>query len=156
MGPTTFISYVKGVFINLKGSIQLQADDIALVYGEKDPLSLKQAIEADQDINTSKTKYIQFQGRARLEYFTQRSLNIIMLGNEKLDRVDSYKYLGMIIDACLTFNSHWPHQEKDYSHDFCHKACPTHEEQESCLGTFRKSRASPAFSREGEERRWVR
>lgn len=124
MGPTTFIFYVNGVFkLNLKGSIQLYADDIALVYGEKDPQALKQAIEADLktikhyfnslglDINTNKTKYVQFQGRARLEFFTQRSLNI-MLGSEKLERVDSYKYLGLIIDECLTFKPHIDHIKK--------------------------------------------
>lgn len=124
LGPISFIFYINGVFkLNLKGSIQLYADDIALVYGEKDPQTLKHAIESDLttirhyfnslglDINNSKTKYVQFQGRARLEYFTERSLNI-MIGNDKLERVANYKYLGLFIDECLSFQPHISHIKK--------------------------------------------
>lgn len=121
LGPTSFIFYINGVFkLNLKGSLQLYADDIAIVYGEKDSQSLKIAIESDLttirhyfnslglDINNSKTKYVQFQGRTRLEYFTERSLNI-MIGSDKLERVEHYKYLGLFIDECLSFQPHISH-----------------------------------------------
>lgn len=124
LGPTLFIFYVNEVFkLNLKGSIQLYADDIALVYGEKDNNSLKQSIESDLqkinvffnslclEINSSKTKYIQFKGRTGLVLFNERSLNIV-LGNETLERVKVYKYLGLYIDELLSFSEHVSHIRK--------------------------------------------
>lgn len=91
MGPSLFIFYINSVFkLNLKGNIQLYADDVAQVYGKKDSTFLKMTIKSDLknlkhffnilclDINTEKTKYVQFSGRTKLEFFTERSFNICL------------------------------------------------------------------------------
>ncbi|CRK87125.1 CLUMA_CG000913, isoform A [Clunio marinus] len=57
------------------------------------------------DINFTKTSYVQFHGRKKLEFFTQHSMNI-EISHQKIERVESYKYLGLIIDEQLTFENH--------------------------------------------------
>ncbi|CRK95603.1 CLUMA_CG009062, isoform A [Clunio marinus] len=95
----------------------MYADDIAISYGELNPKDLRDSIVDDLvtlkcffnklslDINFTKTSYLQFQGRARFEYFTEKSLNIKVFNN-KIERVETYKYLGLLIDESLTFQKH--------------------------------------------------
>jgi hypothetical protein len=118
LGPLSFIFYINGIFsIPLKGSIQAYADDIAIVYGLNSQSELKQAIQDDLMtinnflsshcllINPLKTKYLLFHGRASLEYFTERSLQITF--NDKIiERVTNFRYLGLIIDERLDFSAH--------------------------------------------------
>lgn len=113
-----FIFYINNIFsLPLNGDIFLYADDIAIVYGAKDKLSLKDKMEQDLillncwlenhflKMNLRKTKYILFQGRASLDNFVSNSLKI-SLDNSLIERVDSYDYLGVIIDEKLKFDSH--------------------------------------------------
>ncbi|CRL03416.1 CLUMA_CG016633, isoform A [Clunio marinus] len=44
-------------------------------------------------------------GRRRLEYFTENSLDI-KLYDQKIERVENYKYLGLFIDESLSFIKH--------------------------------------------------
>lgn len=118
LGPKLFNFYINSICkVNFKGSLQLFADDAALVYGESDTTVLKLAIEYDlklisnwvdahfMSLNTTKTNYILFHGRKSLEYFTQLSMNI--LANDKpIERVESARFLGLIIDEKLNFTDH--------------------------------------------------
>jgi hypothetical protein len=116
LGPLTFILYINGIFnLKLNGKIQAYADDLAIVYGEKTPEILKASILEDLDqirnflsLNPSKTKYILFRGRARMEYFTDRSLSIYF-ENELIERVESFRYLGYVIDEQLNSQAHIDH-----------------------------------------------
>jgi hypothetical protein len=113
-----FILYINNIFsLPLNGKIFLYADDIALVYGTKDPGELKKQMECDLILlncwlenhflllNLKKTKYILFDGRAQFEFFLPGALDI-NLNNTKIERVSSFQYLGLIIDEKLTFDEH--------------------------------------------------
>ena len=117
-GPKAFIFYINGIFkLELKGKIQLYADDTNLVYGQNSLTELKEAIESDLltiknffhslklDLNASKTKYILFNGRKRFENFTEKNLQIT-LDNTIIERVEFYSCLGMYIDEQLSFDKH--------------------------------------------------
>lgn len=118
LGPTLFLLYIDSISkLELNGKIQMYADDVAIVYGEKSSLELKHAIEHDlleiqswlyrhrMAMNTNKTNYILFNGKKTLENFTQFSLNINIEGKQ-IERVSSAKYLGLIIDEQLNFIDH--------------------------------------------------
>lgn len=126
LGPKAFIFYINDIFkLKLNGQIQLYADDTTIVYGEESLKLLKQAIEQDVrtirkffyslklDLNASKTKYVLFHGRKRLENFTETNLNI-MDGQEIIERVPFFKCLGLLIDERLKFGYHV---------DFVYKKC---------------------------------
>jgi hypothetical protein len=121
LGPLTFIFYINGIFaLSLKGSVQAYADDLAVVYGENTIEELKIAIEEDLKtinmflsahylaVNPSKTNYIFFHGRARMEYFTERSLSI-RFENQIIERKSNIRYLGLVLDERLDFSAHIQH-----------------------------------------------
>lgn len=131
LGPMTFIFYINSIFnLNIRGSIQLYADDIVLVYGENSPSELKTAIESDLKIirdflsahslslNPTKSQFVLFPGRQRhtiplgskyLEDFS------VKCNNEELKRVSFIRYLGLIIDEFLEFKDHIIHISKKIS-----------------------------------------
>jgi hypothetical protein len=113
-----FIIYINSIFtLPLKGTLVLYADDIALVYGAKDDATLKQWMEEDlilincwadnhfMKINLSKTCYIFFTGRAQNDSFISNGINIGLNGM-RINRVESFDYLGLIIDEKLNFKIH--------------------------------------------------
>lgn len=121
LGPTLFNLYINSLTrLKLKGSLQLYADDSAIVYGENDRESLKDAMEADLEkikfwvgahfmaLNVKKTAYVLFSGRRFFENFTHDFLNI-MLNGEKIERVAVSTFLGLRIDERLTFKPHIEH-----------------------------------------------
>ena len=121
---TFFTAATKKIFqLKLRGKIQLFADDTCIAYGEKSLDDLKAAIESDLilirnffftlklDLNAEKTKYVLFYGRKRFQSFTERDLRIT-LGTVKIERVESYKCLGLIIDEKLSYDDHIEHVYK--------------------------------------------
>ena len=117
-GPKAFIFYINGIFkLNLRGRIQLYADDTILVYAENSLVDLKLAIENDLqiihsffhslklDLNAAKTKYMIFNSRKHFEYFTDSRVDI-SLDNVIIERVESYKCLGLVLDEMLNFDKH--------------------------------------------------
>lgn len=109
-----FIIFVNDIFdLPLKGHLQLYADDAALVYSCTDPQTLASYIQHDLDIlynwfynnlmsfNISKTKYIIIQ---------QTGINVdlppILVKGSPIERVFSYKYLGLWIDQRLKWTDH--------------------------------------------------
>ena len=121
LGPTCFLIYINSISrLRLNGDIQLYADDCAIVYNELEFNSMKYRIEDDlkklktwmechfMSINVSKTYYLLFQGRKKLENPAQLSLNV-KYGNEIIDRVEKVKYLGLFIDEDLKFQTHLEH-----------------------------------------------
>lgn len=118
LGPLMFILYINDIFnLKLKGKVQLFADDTTIVYGENSFEELKTAMETDLllirgffnslllDLNASKTKYVLFHGRKRLSNFM--GINLwITLGDQMVERVESYKVLGLTVDEKLSFEQH--------------------------------------------------
>lgn len=118
IAASLFIIYINSIFtLPLRGTLILYADDIALIYGATDVHTLKNWIEDDltlincwvenhfMKINIPKTKYIFFTGRAHNDPFISNGLNI-SLNNIRIERVEYYNYLGLLIDEKLSFKQH--------------------------------------------------
>lgn len=115
IGPLFFIVFVNDLFhLNLKGRIQLYADDAAIIYNSKNLDTLFSDMQQDLNlintwffnngltINASKTKYVIFS-------YTDKFNNInnqLFIGNEKLERVRSTVYLGLTIQQNLKWSEH--------------------------------------------------
>ena len=117
-GPKAFIFYINGIFkLNLRGKVQLYADDTILAYAENSLADLKLAIEHDLrvirfffhslklDLNATKMKYIIFNSRKHFENFTDTRLDVLLDGIN-IERVEFYKCLGLVLDERLNFNKH--------------------------------------------------
>lgn len=113
-----FIIYINSLGqLSLSGYLAIYCDDISIVNTAHDPTSLKIAIENDLSLidqwlnihqltpNRSKSNYILFHNRRRNEVFINRALNI-SFGSHIIKRVESIKYLGLIIDEELIFDRH--------------------------------------------------
>lgn len=114
LGPLLFILYVNDLFnLNLKGKLQMYADDAAIIYNTANDSLLYEAMESDMKtiynwvqinelcINIKKTCYVQITPKNKS--YLNRSL---FLNGQLIDKVKEYKYLGFTIDEKLTWYSH--------------------------------------------------
>lgn len=118
LGPTLFLLYVEDIFeLQLHGNIQLFADDTALVYGCETLESLKFQMESDLKVlnswfndnhlklNIKKSVFLQFYQK-NAEQFNRNSLNHLMIGSDKIERVDKAMYLGLQLSSHLNWTQH--------------------------------------------------
>jgi hypothetical protein len=116
LGPLLFILYINGIFnLKLNGFIQLYADDMAMVFGEKQYSSLKQKMTEDLatiipwlasinlSINFKKTKFIVFRSA---QTNTETIFHNIVYQNNTISATSEYEYLGLTIDKFMTWASH--------------------------------------------------
>ena len=117
LGPSLFVIYINDIVQHKhKCDIQLFADDTLLYcIGEnvdKILLTLNEEInlleewlsENSLKINTSKTKYMIIKNKYNV-ISTQSNIDVCIYGN-KIELVNEYKYLGVIIDDQLSFSKH--------------------------------------------------
>jgi hypothetical protein len=113
LGPLIFLLYVNHVFtLPLNGKLILYADDCALVYGACSYEELSQRMSQDisilitffsslnLQINLKKSKYIIFKPSS------DPIFDSIIVNHQIIERVDSYRYLGLIIDYQLKWTDH--------------------------------------------------
>ena len=116
LGPLLFLVYINDICSNLHGTrVRLYADDTVLYKsgehiiqtGELLQLSLNKlhawCIKNKLTININKTKIMTFGSR---KFIKQHISPTIKIGNEPLDNVQTFKYLGVILDRELKFNAH--------------------------------------------------
>lgn len=110
-----FLIYINDIFeIELEGQMQLYADDIMIIYKGKDVEHMSEIISRDLiklndwfynnllSFNTSKTKYMIIAPKnKRIEQSA-----VIVVNGCPIERVYSYKYLGLIFDHKLMWNDH--------------------------------------------------
>lgn len=115
LGPLFFLIYVNDFFeVNLKGHLQMFADDAALVYSCPSYEELKIQIETDLQtikfyldqnkllINVQKTSFIIFQNNTiGTNIFKEVSFN-----GDSIKRVDTICYLGLHLNSKLNFINH--------------------------------------------------
>lgn len=110
-----FLLYMNDIFhLPLRGRLQLFADDAMIIYSCVNLSTLETWMNEDLalldewfynnllTLNVSKTKFM---------IFTQRSLVVdqfgpVIVDGEQVERVYSYKYLGLVIDSSLTWIDH--------------------------------------------------
>ena len=118
LGPCLFLIYINSLSKQqLKGKLQLYADDSAIVYGEDDELKLKEAIEYDllvidkwlsahkMAIHPGKTVFLIFNVRKNGPRTQLNPLQIFFKGSA-IEQVNKAKFLGLTIDENLTFRHH--------------------------------------------------
>ena len=116
LGPLLFILYIDDLNDYLTESrIGLYADDTALYYSSNSPVELMLTLKIELDtvyewlkackltMNVKKTKYVIFGTTHKLRQLGEVDLSI---GNTPIERVNSFKYLGVLLDESLTVNEH--------------------------------------------------
>ena len=115
VGPLLFIMYINDINSVLQHcKYQLYADDTVLYSsGEiadataRITLDLsnfkKWCIQNKLTINVKKTKYVIFGLKSQLKKISGHTLAI---SDSPIEKVNSYKYLGITLDATLTYNCH--------------------------------------------------
>lgn len=115
IGPLLFLIYINDICkINLKGTPRLFADDTALFYPNIIPelittnmcedLRLLQSYFACNllSLNLKKTKYMIFRSPRK----AQPNTPSIIIGTAIIEKVDSFKYLGLTLDCTLSWDQH--------------------------------------------------
>jgi retron-type reverse transcriptase len=116
LGPLLFIFFIndfKSCISRCK--LHLYADDTILLCNSADVSKIKDDLECDLNqactwfarnklhLNISKCKFMMF-GTSRRLQFTQPPE--IYIDNERLEQVESYKYLGLWMDSTLSWKHH--------------------------------------------------
>ena len=116
LGPMLFSIYVNDLSnVIERCKYQLYADDTVIYFTGEDLNASTNILEKDLEnftkwckgnalaINASKSKYICFGMKSQTRKILNHSL---FMNNIKLDKVSSYKYLGIQIDAYLNFHKY--------------------------------------------------
>ena len=116
LGPLLFLVYINDLDqLKLHAKISLYADDTVLYISGASPQDLIQKLQEDLNkvenwckrnrltINAKKTKVVILGTSKQMCKYKPRPL---ILNNEPLQYVDSYKYLGVTLDNHLTYNTH--------------------------------------------------
>ena len=106
LGPTLFTIYINDLAEQISGNINFYADDTILY--NSDLTVLKKDLEKTHNwcnqnlltINCKKSQWMKINlANKNLKYVT------LSLGNTRLDNVKEYKYLGVVIDSRLNFQT---------------------------------------------------
>ena len=101
--------YADDTVLYLTGDLQICTDVV-----QKDLLDFKLWCNRNQlTMNIKKTKYVVFGLKSKTRKIGNHSL---FIGNHKLERFTSYKYLGMTLDMNLNYNKHLENCLKLISH----------------------------------------
>lgn len=121
LGPLLFLLYVNDITkCGISGNLQLYADDTVIYYHSTSLSDLESQMNVDVSIlanwlrinklslNIKKTHYLTFGNK---DYVPMN----ITLGTEKLQNIEVTKYLGLLIDSKLSWNSHVDHVKSKIS-----------------------------------------
>ena len=115
LGPQLFLIYINDMQISLDCKLSLYADDSALLFSGKDAMLIAERLSMELtnckswlvdnrlSLYVGKTECLIFGSRARLKRV--RSFNVSCDG-VPVTRVFSVRYLGVILDACLSGAEH--------------------------------------------------
>ena len=128
LGPLLFLIYINdisNIITNCK--ISMYADDTVIYVSHKNPETAITLIQSDLDqlylwcnrnkltINCKKNKYCLYGMRSSVKRSKMLDIQLSLNANI-LERVCSYKYLGLILDEHLTYNKHIKEMNKLVSH----------------------------------------
>lgn len=117
LGPVLFNIYINDICnLELKGKVQLYADDAVLKYSSTNLKDLYEYMQTDLNVlklwltrnrlqlNVSKTKFMIFTNRMISD--TVISEHMISYNGVVVERVKSFKYLGLMLDSKLKWDLH--------------------------------------------------
>jgi hypothetical protein len=115
LGPLLFLVYINDIFeLKLRGTLQLYADDVILMYSKDSVVDLYDDMQHDLNlinewfynncltVNPDKTNFMIFRDPRRVINYNRP----LFLGGNMIKLVSEVKYLGMIFDSALNFHSH--------------------------------------------------
>ena len=117
LGPLFFLVYINDMInaLNTDCKSKLYADDTVIYCSGIDPNAVACRLQSGLNlfttwcsrnkltINTKKTKLMVFGSRSRVK--KAKNVSVVM-DNDRLRPVPSFKYLGVLLDSTLTYNSH--------------------------------------------------
>lgn len=119
LGPLLFLLYVNDLpALCMNSKVVLYADDTGILYKGKNILEIQQNLENEMKIcsnwfytnklhlNVSKTKCMLFGTSKRLSVTQNTEKFKIMIGDETVERVKVFKYLGVLMDEHLNWHEH--------------------------------------------------
>ena len=118
LGPILFLLYINNLPSVTKFNTLLFADDTTLTLSNESVRELEKSVNSELTnvvawmqankltINFKKTNFILFGDKSQ-----RHSMNIFC-SQQTISQVDSVKYLGILIDSKLTWNSHLEHLGK--------------------------------------------
>ena len=115
LGPLLFNIFINDVsYLPLIGQLRIFADDTALFYDTKDPVTISLNIKHDLSVlleyfksnlislNMSKTKFMIFQSPHKI----LTSVPPLQVCDITIERVNSFKYLGVTLDVNMSWQEH--------------------------------------------------
>ena len=128
LGPLLFLVYINDIASVVKNSnISMYADDTVIYISHTDLNIAIALLQSDLNgvytwcnsnkltINCKKTKYCLFGMRSAIKKSKTQDIRL-SLSNQILERVCSYKYLGLTLDEHLTYNKHIKEMNRLVSH----------------------------------------
>ena len=115
LGPLLFIIYVNSLPNSVNCKCVMYADDTTLLISSSDPDTLQKELDLQLNniinwfrlnkltLNIKKTKLMLFGTKQNLTKFDDIKLNY---DSEEIERVDKFKYLGVILDPTLSWDDH--------------------------------------------------
>ena len=126
LGPLLFLIYINDISSVVNNSLlHLYADDTVIYISGSDLNFITSALQQDLNkivawceeskltINVKKTKYVIFGLKSQTKKIGDHHMTV---NATKLDKVNSYKYLGITLDSNLTFNKHIENCKKFATH----------------------------------------
>ena len=124
LGPLLFIIYVNDLPLCVNCKTVMYADDTTLLFRSSDQVSLQIDLDSNLNriaqwfnrnkltLNIKKTKLMLFGTTKNLDKFKDVTLKY---NNNAIERVDSFKYLGVIFDSHMTWLQHVDHISSNVS-----------------------------------------
>ena len=115
LGPLLFIIFVNDLPDGVICKIVMHADDTSFLVSSSDPLCLQNSLNLNMckiaswfqknhlTLNISKTKLMLFGTPQNLSKYQNISLSY---DGETIERVDNFKYLGIVFDSHMTWSHH--------------------------------------------------
>ena len=125
LGPLLFIIYMNDLQNICEHSKYLLYTDYTVIFNTKEITKATSEVQSDLSrfkdwcdknqltMNITKTKYVIFGLRSQTKKISQHELHI---QDQKIQKVATYKYLGLTLDMNLTFNNHLQNIQNIVSH----------------------------------------
>ena len=115
LGPQLFLIYINDMSISLNCSLSLYADDSALIFAHKDPSVISSRLSTELNncrtwlvdnklsLHVGKTESVLFGPKRKLKRVETFSVSC---DGKVVQRVTQVKYLGVMLDDCLSGSAH--------------------------------------------------